>query len=145
MTEHKKTDATKEERKKKPQAKSRWTPINKEAVEKITAGSTSPGFVFPLPVADLPASIQPMPGVVSYYVSSYTAAISIGSGLSAGGELAVVRTDGNLNKAYNYIFASSSDGNVYFNGPYKDFAEHHSPKRKPVIYFTIFGNTPFTE
>lgn len=143
MTIHKKTRNT--EDRQKPQPRPRWTPIDKTAVEKITAASTTPGLVLPLPVADLPESIQPMPGIVSYCVSSYAAPISIGSALTAGGELAVVRTDGDLNKAYNYIFASSSNGEVYFNGPYKDFAQHHSPKRKPVIYFTIFGNTPFTE
>lgn len=145
MASTKKRRSKKPERQPKTQPRRKWTPIDEAAAGQLIAASSPRGLVYPLDVTALPESIQAMPGVVSYYVSNYTAAVPVGSGITVGGELAVVRTDADLNKAYNYVFATSSDGRVYFNGPYKDFPQHHFAKRKPVIYFTLFGHTPFSE
>ncbi len=122
--------------------KKRWTPIDQDAAAKLTAASAAPGIVFPLPLSALPKNIQPMPGVVSYYVSAHTAAIPTPT-VTIGGEMAVARTDRAVQKNYNYVFGTSSNGQVCFNGPYKDFPEHHSDPNEPVIIFTLFGHTPF--
>lgn len=83
-----------------------------------------------------------MPGAVSYFVSAYPAPIPIGSNTLVGGELAVVRSDGDLAKAYNYVFASSGNGQVYFNGPFKNFPEHHFSSTSQVSVESLFGHVP---
>jgi hypothetical protein len=128
--------------KRQPKAKAKWTPIDQEAAEQLTAATTAPGVVFPVPVSALPKNLKPMPGVVSYFVSAHTAPIPTPT-LTVGGEMAVVRTDGGVGKAYNYVFATSNNGQVCFNGPYKDFPQHHFDSTEPIILFTIFGHTPF--
>ena len=85
-----------------------------------------------------------MEGVVSYYVSAYSAAIPMGGNTNLGGELAVVRTDGEMAKAYNYLFASSNDGRVYFNGPHYNFPQHHFASTAPVSVETLFGHISFS-
>src|SRR5579859_3630214 len=126
------------------EARPKWTPIDRDAAQHLTAKSSPPGVVFPLQLGALPASLKPMPGAVSYFVSTYDRPISLNPAVTVGGELAVVRHDGEVAKAYNYVFATSSNGQVCFNGPYEDFAGHHSKKDEPVIILTLFDNTPFT-
>jgi hypothetical protein len=122
----------------------KWTRIDPAAAEKLTEITSAPGQVFPLRVQDLPKNLQLMPGAVSYFASGYTVPVPAGPNVTVGGELGVLRTDGPLQKAYNYVFATSSDGGLYFNGPYKDFGGHHIAKKEPVVFFSILGNTPFT-
>ncbi len=55
--------------------------------------------------------------------------------------MAVVRTDADCSKGYNFALASSPDSAVFFNGPYKDFPEHHFISPIPVE--RLFGHTPF--
>lgn len=141
------TKPTKAKRRKSAAASSRpkWTPIDPAAAEKLTEVTSAPGLVFPLPTGALPKNVQRMPGVVSYYASAYTSPLPISPTVTIGGEMAVMRTDGDLRKGYNYVFASSSDGRVCFTGPYKDFPEHHVDKTEPVVIFTIFRNHPFNK
>jgi len=84
-----------------------------------------------------------MAGVASYFVSVYTAEVSIAPGITAGAEAAVVRTDGSLAKAYNFVFATSSNGQVCFTGPFKDFPEHHFATDAGVSVESFFGHGPF--
>lgn len=56
--------------------------------------------------------------------------------------MAIVRSDGGTLKAYNYVLASSADGRVYFNGPYKDFPSHHFFSSSQVTIESLFGHTP---
>lgn len=123
----------------------KWTQFDQAAAEKIAAATNTPGVVRAFPLSALPKGVAKMPGVVSYFVSAYTAPIVVAPTITAGGEMAVLRTNAGLRKAYNYVFATSSDGKQYFNGPYKDFPEHHVAAHEPVVYFVLFGNTPFTE
>lgn len=83
-----------------------------------------------------------MPGAASYFIDVYADPLDLGNNTIAGGELAVIRNDKGLWKAYNYVFASSGDGLVYFNGPYKDFAEHHFSSTSSVSLENLFGNFP---
>ena len=119
----------------------KWTPIDRAALESIQQFSTSPG-IHALGTTALPAPLQQMPGVASYFVSQYSVPIPIGSNTVVGGEMAVVRADARTNKAYNYVFGSSSDGLVYFNGPFKNFPEHHFTSTSQVSLEKLFGNTP---
>ena len=84
-----------------------------------------------------------MAGAVSYFASGYTTQVAIAAGITAGGEMAVVRTDGPISKAYNFVFATSSNGQVCFNGPYKNFQAHHFDARAAIPVESLFGHGPF--
>lgn len=119
----------------------RWHSIDQDALSHIQEATSAPG-IYQLAMTALPTQLQRMPGAASYFVSSYPAPISLGSNTIAGGELAVLRTDGDVSKVYNYIFASSADGRVYFNGPYKNFPGHHLSSTSQVTVESLFGHTP---
>ena len=119
----------------------RWHLIDQGSLSNMQQFTTSPG-IHQLGTTALPAQIQQMPGAVSYLVSQYSAPIPLGSNTVAGGEFVVVRTDGETHKAYNYIFASSADQRVYFNGPFKSFPNHHFSSTSEVALESLFGHTP---
>lgn len=123
--------------------KAKWHLIDQVALTEIEKCYGSTG-IHAFGTTALPAKIQKMEGVVSYYVSAYSDPIPVGSNTILGGELAVVRTDGNLAKAYNYIFASSAGGRVYFNGPHYNFPQHHFASTAPVSVETLFGHISFS-
>jgi hypothetical protein len=125
--------------------KKKWTQLDLAAAEKIAAATNTPGMILALPLSALPKGVAGMPGAMSYFVSAYTAPRVVAPTITVGGEMAVLRTDAGLRKAYNYVFATSSDGKQYFNGPYKDFPEHHLAADEPIIYFVPFGHTPFSD
>ena len=120
----------------------KWTPLDGEVLSSILRCTRSPG-IHQLETAEIPSQIQKMPGLVSYFVNAYSSAISVGSSDTlAGGELAVVRIDQGRWKAYNFVFASSGDGQIYFNGPYKNFPEHHFTSTSQVSLESLFGHIP---
>lgn len=119
----------------------KWHPIDKAALLELSKYTTSPG-IHQLGTTALPLQIQPMPRATSYFVSAYSNPVNLGNNTMAGGELAVVRNDKGLWKAYNYVFASSGDGRVYFNGPYKNFPEHHFSSTASVSLENLFGHFP---
>jgi hypothetical protein len=104
--------------------KAKWHQIDQTALSHIEQCYGSTG-IHQVGTTALPAQIQKMEGLVSYFVSAYSAPIPMGSNTLLAGEMAVVRTDGDLAKAYNYVLASSNDGRVYFNGPHYNFPQHH--------------------
>ena len=106
--------------------------------------SSSPGVVFPVGSNAVPQQLRNIPGAVSFFVSSYVAPVPVTPSVTAGGEFALVRHDGDTAKAYNYIFATSSDGNVYFCGPHKDFPSHHFATSTSVPIEQLFGH-PFAK
>ena len=85
-----------------------------------------------------------MPGVVSFFASSYQTTAVLANNMTAGAEMAVVRTDGTLGKAYNHLVATSSDGVVYFNGPHYNFPQHHFASSAPVAVESLFGHVPLS-
>jgi hypothetical protein len=99
--------------------------------------------VFPVATNALPDGLQGMPGAVSYFVSGYTTPVPLPQGVTVGGEMVVVRTEADLGKAYNHVFATSTDGQVRFNGPHKHFAGHHFPASSAVVVSSPFGHHPF--
>ena len=119
----------------------KWHPIDPSALSHMQQFSTSQG-IHHIGTTAMPAQLHAMPGALSYFVSAYTTPIPSGNNTMAGGELAVVRNDSGTLKAYNYVFASSGDGRVYFNGPYKDFPSHHFASSSPVPIECLSGNTP---
>jgi len=58
--------------------------------------------------------------------------------------MVVARSDAGLTKNYNYVFATSSNGAVMFNGPYTGFG-HHVSSGQSVAINSLFGQTPFTK
>ena len=121
----------------------KWTPIDKSAVEKLTEATSAPGVVYPIATSALPQPLQAMPGAVSYFISGYTTGVPIAPGLTAGGEMVVVRTDAGVAKAYQFVLATSSNGQVCFNGPYKNFPGHHFAPGASVTVASLFGHGPF--
>jgi hypothetical protein len=131
-------------RSKKKRAPEKWTPVSERAAaEKLTQATSNPGVVFSIGTSGLPPGLQAMQGAVSYFVSGYTNNVPLPQGVTVGGELVVVRTEGDLGKAYNYVFATSSDGQVCINGPHKYFAGHHFPATSAVAVSSLFGHHPF--
>ena len=129
----------------RPKPSKKWTKVNQSAAEQLVRASSSPGVVFSLSTSDLPANLKEMTGAVSYFVSAYISQVNVSSGLTAVGEIAVVRTDADRAKSYNWVFATSSDGAVCFNGPYKDFAEHHFAQGGAIPIEKLFGHAPFSK
>jgi hypothetical protein len=120
----------------------KWIPIDRCALSEMSKHMLSTG-IHQIGTSVLPHAIQKMPGITSYFVSAYSTPITVGSSDTlAHGEFAVVRNDQGVSKAYNYVFASSGDGRVYFNGPYKHFPEHHFTSTSQVSLESLFGHIP---
>ena len=120
----------------------RWNKVDAQAAEKLTTLTNSVGMVYPIDNTLLPEQIKKMTGVSSYYATGYTnTQVNSTVGLVAG-ELIVTRSDGDLTKNYNYLFAVSSVGEVYFSGPYKGFG-HHVTSGQSVEVNSLFGQTQY--
>lgn len=117
---------------------------NSIEASELTRLTQTPGIVFSIPIEMLPSQLQKMPGATSYFSSGYLENKIIGENLTIGGEIVVARTEEGTAKAYNYMIATSGDGNVYFNGPYKDFENHHYDKSSSIPIESLFGHTPFS-
>jgi hypothetical protein len=117
-----------------------WTSVNQTTLTTFTNSTSAPGVVYPVSSNAIPVQLHGIPGAVSYFVSGYTSPVSIGSGLTAGGELAVLRTDGDLVKGYCWVVATSSNGQVMFHGPHYHSSAHHFPSSNPVPIESLFGH-----
>lgn len=102
----------------------KWNAVDSTAADDITTATNSPGVVWPLTAADLPAPLQRMPSVSSYDLTAYSSSPTLPQGLTVVGEAVVARVDGDVMKNYQYAFAVASDGQVYFSGPFKGFGHH---------------------
>jgi len=122
----------------------KWHVINSTTAKHLTDQTATPGLVYPVASYAIPYQLKNIPGIVDFYVSSYAMPIPLTPGIAADGEIAVVRHDGDTAKAYNYIFATSSNGQVYFSGPHKDFPSHHFATSTSVPIESLFGH-PFTK
>lgn len=91
-----------------------------------------------------PEQLKLISGVASYYASGYVSPQALAQGLSVGGEMLVARTESATTKNYNFLFATSSNGNVYFAGPFKGFG-HHVTQGQSIPVNSLFGNTPFSK
>jgi len=118
----------------------KWHLITPAIAQQLTQGTTTPGTVFQVGSNAVPDQLQRVPGAVSYFVSSYVQGVPLTPGVTAHGEFALVRHEGDTAKAYNYLLASSSDGHGYFAGPYKNFDAHHFATSKSVPVESLFGN-----
>jgi len=124
--------------------KPKWHTIDAAAAEQLTLATNSPGAVYPVASTALPHQIQKMQGVSSYYVSGYLTPQVWSNGLTIGGEMVVARSDAGMTKNYNFVFGTSSNGAVMFNGPYTGFG-HHVSSGQPTNVTSLFGQTPFTK
>lgn len=122
----------------------KWHPMSEAEAQSITNATKSPGLVYSLPIEEAPSNLQQMPGARSYFVSDYLTTIAFKDGLKIGNEIVIERTEEKLTKAYNFAVATSSDGKVYFNGPYKDFEGHNINSASSVPIVSLFGHSPFT-
>lgn len=120
----------------------KWHTVESTAAHVLTTLTNSPGVVYPMGTSELPARLQGMPGVSSYYVSGYTSGHPLPEGFTVGGELVVARADGALTKNYQFVFAISSE-QVYFAGPFKGFG-HHVSSGQQVSVESLFNQTPFS-
>jgi hypothetical protein len=110
-------------------------------VHQLTAATFAPGKLYPYPIDALPIGLQcGMPGLKDAYVSGYKNSVLRKEGLSGLGEFATIREDREKGKGYNYAFALSGDGKVYYAGPFKDFEDHHWEKNEPVPVDSLSGH-----
>jgi hypothetical protein len=101
-------------------------------------------MVYPMGSNQLPHQLHRIPGVSSYYVSGYTTGVPLPQGITVGGEMLVARSDQNLTKNYQFVFGTSSNGQVCYAGPFKNFPGHHVSSGQSVVVSSLFGNTPFS-
>ena len=120
----------------------KWHSMDELAASALTAATASPNHVFQVPLSALPSGVQLMPGLLQAYVSHYITTQAAFGAVSAFGELAAVRTESELGKAYNFILGVSSDRNVYFAGPFKDFPAHHFQSSQAVPIAALFIGHP---
>jgi hypothetical protein len=123
----------------------KWHKMDEIAASELTKVTETPGVVYPVPITLAPTDLQQIKGAVSYYVSGYITPIVMQQGLTIGGEQVIERTEGELTKEYNFVFATSSDSNVYYNGPYKNFVGHHLNDASSVPIKSLFGHSPFNK
>ncbi len=117
----------------------KWTPIDQTAVEQLSRATSCPGTVYSLGTNQLPQNLQAMPNAVSYFVSGYTSLQSAVGRVIPGGEMAVVRTDREISKAYQFVFGTSTDGRVCFTGPFTNFPAHHFSTDSAISVTALFG------
>jgi hypothetical protein len=122
----------------------KWHTVNEAAGRALTTITNSPGIVYPLATMEFPDKLKPISGVASYYVTGYASPQTLKDGLTVGGELLIARVESGTTKNYQFIFATSSEGTVYFAGPYKGFG-HHVASGQSIAVNSLFGNTPFSE
>jgi hypothetical protein len=122
-----------------------WHPMSETEAQSITNASKSPGQVYPLLLEDAPQGLQRMHGAIAYYVSDFITPTELKPGLTMGNEMVIQRTGGATTKAYNYAVATSSDGIVYYNGPYYNFKGHHIDSASSVPILSLFRHTPFSK
>ena len=125
-------------------SKVKWHEIDSTAAKSLTDQTCTPGLVYPVPPDAIPPQLKCIPGAVEFYVSSYVMPIPLTSGLDARGEIAVVRHEGGIAKGYNWIFATSANGKVYFSVLHKDFPSHHFETSTYVPVEKLFGH-PLTK
>jgi hypothetical protein len=122
----------------------KWNAITSTTAKHLTDLTATPGLIYPVASNAIPDQLKGISGVVAYFVSSYAQPILLKQNVAAGGEIAVVRHDGEIAKAYNYLFATFSNGLVCYTGPHKDFASHHFATSAPVPIESLFGH-PLTK
>ena len=122
----------------------KWHPMSEVAAIALSNATTAPGYVYTLPVTAAPDGMQRMPGASAYYVSASVTPQALAQGVTVGGEMLMQRIDGARTTAYGFVFATSSNGGVYFGGPYKNFDGHHLTGTQVVPVTQMFGNTPLS-
>jgi hypothetical protein len=118
-----------------------WTPVNSQAAQYMTTLTNSPGIVYGFGTNALPAGLQQMAGVASYYLSGYLNPQVVPHGFTAVGEALVARTDGALTKNYNYLLGVNSAGVLHLAGPYKGYG-HHVSSGQSFPVNSLFNQTP---
>jgi|SRR3990172_8743672 len=122
----------------------KWSPFGPNALLELSKCMPS-SSIHQLEATALSSQIQKMPGVAFYFAKPYSMPVTIGStDTFARGEFVVVRRDQEMWKAYNFVFGSSRDDRLYFNGPYKNFTEHHFKSTSEVSLESLFGHIPGT-
>jgi hypothetical protein len=84
-----------------------------------------------------------MPGIASYYASANTTGQPLLNGVTVGGEMLAVRTGEAITKNYQFVFGTSSNGQVCFAGPFKG-NDHHLRSGQSVPVQSLFNQTPFS-
>lgn len=120
----------------------KWHLCDLQMMRSLSGITETPGQVYEVDITKLNSNLQKMPGIQSVFVSGcIVPQDAVPEDLSNLGEFVLLREDTGISKTYNYVFAASGD-NFYFNGPYKDFDDHHTPTGEAVNINGCFGNIP---
>ncbi len=123
----------------------KWHTMDEAAAKTITDITKIPGKVFEMPISQAPINLQNMPGAVSLYASGDVNPQILQEGLTIGTEFIIIRTEGEIAKAYNFVMAKSSDDKIYFSGPYKKFPDHYFDPKSQIEIEKLFGHTPLAK
>jgi len=122
--------------------KAKWIPIEPAVLDAFTLARLTPNAVVFAGTNLAPHGLHKMEGLTSYLISGYALPVVFQNGMTAGAAFVVVRTDRETAKAYEYQVATSTDGRAYFNGPYKDFSDHHFASTSTIRPECLFGHIP---
>ena len=125
----------------KPKKPTKWHAFD-EAKTKAWNDAQRPNVVFFPEFNSGTSGPTAMPGMVSCLGSNFSSPVVSSNGLTVGGEMVLVRTEGTLTKAYQYMVATSTDGSLHCSGPYKDSPVHHVHPGQQVVPEDFFGHTP---
>ena len=122
----------------------KWHSMNEIAAQQLANATQTPNLLYPvqLPLNLAPSNLQAMPGAVSYFASNFLCPVTSKNGLTIGGEVVIARTDANLIKNYNFMVATSNNGDIFYCGPFKNFPAHHIQSSSPVVVESLFAHSP---
>jgi len=121
----------------------KWHAVDVAAAQALTSITSSPGVIYPIGTNALPLQLQAMPGIASYYASAYTTGQPLPIGVTVGGEMLAVRTGVAITKNDQFVFGTSSNGQVCFAGPFQGYG-HHLRSGQSVPVHSLFNQTPFS-
>ena len=95
-------------------------------VHQLTASTFYPGKVFPYPIETLPDNIATtMAGLAEAYIAGYKKPEILQAGITATGEVAAIRYDGNTGKGYVWVIGITDQGDVVYSPLIKPIEGHH--------------------
>jgi hypothetical protein len=118
--------------------RTKWRQFD-EAQAKAVADAQRPDAIYyPSTASCAPTGMLAMPGFVSWMGSNASTPYPSSDGVTIGGQLVVLRTDGTLTKVYQHQFGTSSDGSLCYRALDKDFPTHHIRRGQQVLPADFF-------
>lgn len=119
----------------------KWNKCDLSTAQQLLNNTAFPGQVFPLPLNDLPAGVQKMPGLSKAFISGFLEPKVAALDMTGVAEFVAVRYDGTTGKGYNFGLGVASDGSVQFIGPFRHFSGHHFQSGEAIPLESLFNRS----